>query len=136
MESTKKQGYTDVHINVNKNEIYRKIEDIKTEFKTIDGPKAIIKVKLEKVVPIQPFTVVYSEAGIEIPVPLDLKQIEEGYNMAWDIVNEQSELGLNIGKENLMNFLKQIQKEETKPVVKTRNRPESVYEDEEDFGLK
>jgi hypothetical protein len=136
MESTKKQGYTDVHINVNKNEIYRKIEDIKTEFKTIDGPKAIIKVKLEKVVPIQPFTVVYSEAGIEIPVPLDLKQIEEGYNMAWDIVNEQSERGLNIGKENLMNFLKQIQKEETKPVVKTRNRPESVYEDEEDFGLK
>ena len=108
------------------NTTIRKVgDDIKLEGRNITEPCAYVEAEMKKMFPVQPFWTIHARAAVRLPCNATLKDISSAFEVAWEIVQEESELGLQKGQEELSKLLQNQQSGHPQPQQSTKDK-ESV----------
>jgi len=116
------------------NTTIRKVgDDIELEGRNIIEPCAYVEAEMKKMFPVQPFWTIHARAAVRLPCNATLKDISSAFKVAWEIVQEESELGLKKGQEELSKLLQhtqqptQTQSQQPKEQPKAAKTPDDVF---------
>jgi len=116
----------------NGNTTVRKVgEDIELEGRNVAEPCAYVEAEMKKMFPVQPFWTIHARAAVRLPCNANMKDISAAFEVAWGIVQEESEIGLKKGQEELNKLLQNQQVAPTTPQSseqkETAKTPDDVF---------
>jgi pentose-5-phosphate-3-epimerase len=103
----KKNGTLEVETSIKegKDVLLHSIKETQTEPKIINSPITEIHAEVEKVLPLQQYTMIHARAGIKLPCETNLEAIKATYEVAWNIVQSQSDAAIEEGKRRMSEYL-------------------------------
>jgi len=84
-------------------------EEMELEKRNVAEPCAYVEAEMKKMFPVQPFWTIHARAAVRLPCNANIKDIAAAFKVAWEIVQEESELGLKKGQEELTKLLQHQQ---------------------------
>ena len=110
--------------------IFRETGDIELEQRNVESSHVVIEAELKKTYPIQPFWTIHARAAVRLPCNANIHDIAAAFKVAWEIVDHESEKGLEKGQQRLVQHIQARGSIQTQQPQQTDEKPAAANPDD------